>query len=103
MPLVSLDFGKQVAMMVAGVINSHICNCDMVRYPGVIDTCDGCCPRCCAPCAAMAWFRDHEEARNMLAEWLMDWDPNWDWCEPNGQIKWTEIEKHWTLTGCHEE
>lgn len=99
--LVEGEFGKQVAMLVAGVINSHILNCDMVRYPGTIDTCDGCCPVCCAPCAALAWFRDNPLARNQLAHWFADWDPGWDWCEPDGQIKWAEVEKHWTLTECH--
>lgn len=92
--------GKQVAMLVAGTINDHILSCE--KWDGDTE-CDGCCPVCCGPCAALAWFRDNPQARVALAHWLVDWDPEWDWCEPDGQIKWAEIEKHWKLTECHEE
>jgi len=86
--LVEAGFGRQVAMLVAGVINSHLMTCNG-------DPCDGCCPLCCAPCSALLWFRTNTQARLQLAYWFQEWDTGWDWCLPDGQIAWTMIDKHW--------
>lgn len=96
---VPAPFGTQVAMLVAGVINSHVMVCDTAQFDTGV--CDGCCPQCCAPCSALRWFRDDPDGRQSLAVWFEDWDPGWDWCNPDGSINWGMIEKHWIMTECH--
>lgn len=98
---VPAPFGTSVAMLVAGAINSHIMSCSKAQFGEHEGECDGCCPECCAPCSALRWFRDTPDARQSLSIWLEDWDSAWDWCNPDGTLKWDMIEKHWTMTECH--